>query len=353
MVRVQHGFVADVALRLVDVEHTEEIGERRRVAATHVLREGGPEVTRRLLQMIVRDLAEQVVNLVRADVVRQLVCPAVVAVNGRQLTADVRPGAVAVPQHAGVHVVEERDDDEPRGEHHERRDVVAGEGGDAVDAGVGSKHTDPGADGADRQRAAEHVAGEHRLERVEVAHAARHEAGEQIEEPADAEAETRIDVVEVSRLVALADRVEDLVAVDVGRVAVVVTVRQLPRVERHEKDRVQERAEHVVDAVILREGAVAAVVAQHEHRPQHRALQEPVDGRGGDVQHADRLPLEQQHGAVEPADQQRVLADEVQRAGEVAAETVRRDDFLYVDDRRYIGRLQRLVGTRGLVGGDG
>ena len=293
MVRVQHGVVADVALRLVDVEHAEEVGERRRVAATHVLREGGPEVTRRLLQVVVRDLAEQVVDLVRADVVRQLVRPAVVAVDGRQLAADVRPGAVAVPQHAGVHVVQEGDDDEPRGEHHERRDVVARQGRDAVDAGVGGEHAEPGADGADRHRAAEHVAGEHRLERVEVAHAARHEAGQQVEEPAEAEAEARVDVVEVSRLVALADRVEDLVLVDVRRVAVVVSVRQLPRVEGHEQHGVQERAEHVVDAVVLREGAVAAVVTEHEHRPQHGALQEPVDGRGGDVQHADRLALEQ------------------------------------------------------------
>ena len=352
---MQNLVVADVALRLVDVEHAEVVAQRRRVATTHEVREGGAEVSRRLLQMVVRDLAEQVVDLVRADVVRQFVSPAVVAIDRRELASDVRPRGVAVPQHTRVHVMEECDDDEPRGEHNQGRHIVTGEGSEAICVRVCGEHAEPAADCADRHRAAEDVTGEHRLKWVEVAHAARHETRQQIEEPAEAESEAWVDVVEVPGLVALADWVEDLVFVDIGRVAVVVSVRQLPRVIGHKYDCVQQRAEDVVEQVVLREGAVAAVVAQHEYRPHQRALQEPVGGRRSQVQHADRLSFEQQHRAVQRAHQHNVLADEVQRAGEIAAETVRRNHLLDVDDRRHLGRPQRFIGivTATSVGGNG
>ena len=341
-VGVQLRIVAYAALRLIDVEHAKVVGQRRRIAAANELRVCGPEVSCRLLQVVVRDLAEQVVDLVGANVVRQFVRPAVVAVDGRQLAAHVRPLVVAVPQHARVHVMQEGDDDEPRAEHEQRRHVVTGERGEAVGACVRSEHGEPASHGADGQRAAENVAGEHRLERIEVAHAARHVAREQVHEPTDAESEGRVDDFEVSRQVALADRVENLVAVDVGRVAVVVSVRQLPRVVWHEQDGVQQRAEHVVEQVMIRERAVPAVMPEHEHRPHECALQEPVDGHRREVQHADRLPLQQQHHAVQRGYQDDVLADKVHGACKDATEAVRRDDLLDVDDGRHVGRSQWL-----------
>ena len=53
-------------------------------------------------------LAEEVMYLVRADVMRETVRPSIVPIHSGELTADVVPRAVGVPRHADVHVVQER-----------------------------------------------------------------------------------------------------------------------------------------------------------------------------------------------------------------------------------------------------
>ncbi len=78
-----------MALRLKDMEHSEEAGEDRLVVHSHELRERGSESGGRGLEVVVRDLDEEVVDLVRADVVGQVVRPAVVAIHARQLTCNV------------------------------------------------------------------------------------------------------------------------------------------------------------------------------------------------------------------------------------------------------------------------
>lgn len=95
---------------------------------------------------------------------------------------------------------------------------------------------------------------------------------------AEREIEVRLDEVKhVVRLnVALAQRKEDLLLVEVARVLVVVAVRQLPRVERHENGRVQQRAKHIVQQVVARERTVAAVVAEHKVGPHHGSLHTDV-----------------------------------------------------------------------------
>ena len=78
--------ITNVSLLLEDTEHAEEAGEDALGVDPHqmgvVLAEGG----RGLLQMVVRDLDEQMVDLVRPDVVRQMMRPAVIPVHTRQLT---------------------------------------------------------------------------------------------------------------------------------------------------------------------------------------------------------------------------------------------------------------------------
>jgi len=88
---------------------------------------------------------------------------------------------------------------------------------------------------------------------------------QQVREPAHAEHKVRLGAEKVRHRVddrvALAQRVKHLLLVDVARVAVVVRVRQLPRVVRHENEAVQQVAERVVERLAAREGAVAAVCA--------------------------------------------------------------------------------------------
>jgi hypothetical protein len=57
------GRLGSDALREVDRDHAAEGGENRLIGHAHEVREGGAEVRGGLLQLVVRDLGEQVVNL--------------------------------------------------------------------------------------------------------------------------------------------------------------------------------------------------------------------------------------------------------------------------------------------------
>lgn len=79
-------------------------------------------------------------------------------------------------------------------------------------------------------------------------------------------------------VLALSHRVPRLVVVDVAVVAVVLLMTKAPAVVGHEDERVRQVADGVVQGAAVREGAVAAVVADAEERPHQGALQQPVGG---------------------------------------------------------------------------
>lgn len=86
----------------VGVEHVEpvdKVWKDGRVIDPHQVRVLGPESGRGLLQVVVRYFGEHVVDLVGSYVVGQAVGPAVVTVNGAQLTTNIIPFLVAVPGH--------------------------------------------------------------------------------------------------------------------------------------------------------------------------------------------------------------------------------------------------------------
>ncbi|CAM6054784.1 unnamed protein product [Sphagnum tenellum] len=228
---------------------------------------------RRLLHVVVRDLAEEVVDLVRADVVQGLVGDAVVPVNRAQLALDEAPlaeGDEHQPGREDKHgdQIVRRQVDEP-----ERRRVR------------NQREHGPRGHAAQGYGAADSVPDEHGVERVEVVGAPGRVALDHVGEPADAEPEQRDDGLVHLLLDGLAfpDGVEDLVLVDVGRVLVVLVVRQLPGVVGHEDHGVEDVADDVVDHAAVGEGAVSAVVGEDEEAGHERALPVPVEREGDEV----------------------------------------------------------------------
>ena len=71
-----------------------------------------------------RDLDEEVVDLVCADVVHEVVRPAVVSVHRAEVAADKVPLLIDVPRYILVLVVQKCRDDEPRGEEEDGEEVV-------------------------------------------------------------------------------------------------------------------------------------------------------------------------------------------------------------------------------------
>ncbi len=80
-------------------------------------------------------------------------------------------------------------------------------------------------------------------------------------------------IMNAHRCIFLSDWVEYLILVHVSRVLVVVPVGHLPRVVGDQDAGVKQVAHEVVEQGAAREGAVAAVVAEHEDGPEHGALQ--------------------------------------------------------------------------------
>jgi len=183
--------ILDDILLLKLVEHANERRQDRLVADAHEIGECRPEVLRRLLEMVVRNLGEHVVHLVRPDAVDHLVDEPVVAVDGRQLPADEVPVVVGVPRDVDLAVVQERDDDDVAAEQEERDDVVDGERQEAVVeieeerqvANDGHRH--------ERRNAPNCVTDKHRFTHVEVVHWSWVVTNCKIDDPADTESKSR------------------------------------------------------------------------------------------------------------------------------------------------------------------
>ena len=176
------------------------------------------------------DLDEEVVDLVRADVVHEVVRPSVVAVHGAEVAADKVPLLVDVPRHVLVLVVQERRDDQPRGEGEDGQEVVQGQVGRPEGEGVGDEgEGDEGGPAGDAHRARRRAPREERVEGVEVAGAPRPVpvADHEVEEPAAAESEEGRKSALLVRLLH-PHRVKNLVLVYVSGVLVMVVMRHLP-----------------------------------------------------------------------------------------------------------------------------
>ena len=163
LVAVDARVVSDDALLRVDAEHAVERGDDRLVAALHEVREHLAETPRRLLKVVVRNACEQVVDLVRADVVDDVVHDAVMPVDARQLAAHEVPLVVRVPRHVHLVVVQERDDDAVRREDELRHEVVGEDGEETVRRVAGVEDGGHGGDADQRAEAADGVAGEQRM----------------------------------------------------------------------------------------------------------------------------------------------------------------------------------------------
>lgn len=94
---------------------------------------------------------------------------------------------------------------------------------------------------------------------------------------------------EAPLVVRLGARHERHVLLHVAREPVVARVRELPREEGDEKERVRGPPDDAVDALVQREGAVAALVRQDPEARAHEALDEAVDEPRRD---AERLVLD-------------------------------------------------------------
>ena len=86
-----------------------------------------------------RDLDEEVVDLVGTDIVHKVVCPAIVSVHRAEVAADKVPLLIDIPRYILVLVVQKCRDDEPRGEEEDREEVVQGQAGWSEGEGVGDE----------------------------------------------------------------------------------------------------------------------------------------------------------------------------------------------------------------------
>ena len=137
--------IADPLLIIKDLEDPAEGRQDGLLRLAHQLRVLLPEDRRRLLQPVVGNLDKEVMDLVGANVVHQVMSPAVVAVNRAELTSDKVPLVIRVPGHVLVLVVQKRGHHEPRGKDEDGGEVVDGEAGEAERAGVGDEpEKDPG-----------------------------------------------------------------------------------------------------------------------------------------------------------------------------------------------------------------
>ena len=217
-------------------EHVEVGGEYGAVVDVDEFGELLPEHLGGLLQVVVRHLGKQVVHLVRADAVDDVVNDSVVAVDRAQLAADIVPQVVGVPRNVVVVVMEEGDHHGVGGEHEQRAHVVVAELGQSDGEGVLVQTRPPDDETRQGDQAPDHVVTEQRLERVEVRNVAGLVPSDEVPEPADAQTESWKDLP--ASVVLLSDRVEHFVLVDVARVFVVEVVRHLPRVVRRHQERV-------------------------------------------------------------------------------------------------------------------
>ena len=187
-----------------------------------------PEDGRGLLQPVVRDLDEEVVDLVRPDVVHQVMRPAIVAIEGAEVAAHKVPLLVRVPRHILVVVMQECCDDEPGCEDEEGHGVMCHEICKAKGTQVGDQcKGHKGHPAGDTDDARSHVPGEHGVPGVEVVGAAGLVpiADKKVHEPAHAETqEGHPGKADPRRPCLLPDGVEYLVLVDVACVLVMMVM---------------------------------------------------------------------------------------------------------------------------------
>ena len=189
-----------------------------------------PEHLGGLLQVVVRHLGKQVVHLVRADAVDDVVNDSVVAVHRAQLAADIVPQTVGIPRNVVVMVMKERNHNRVGREDEERSEVMVEELSKSDGQGVFVETDSP--DGYRRQRkeTAYDVITEQRLEWLEVRYVAGFVPNYDVPEPADAQTESWKH--RFARVILLSDRVENFVLVDVARVFVMMLVSDCPSVVR-------------------------------------------------------------------------------------------------------------------------
>ena len=126
------GVVVDRRLFGKLLEHAHERRQNGFVRATHEMRECSPEVSGRLLEVVVWNAGEHVMHLVSSDAVDDVVNCSIVAVDGGELAAHEVPAFVGVPRRVHLVMVKERDDHDVGAEHQQRHAVVDDEGRQAV-----------------------------------------------------------------------------------------------------------------------------------------------------------------------------------------------------------------------------
>ena len=179
---------------------------------------------------VMGNLDEEVVDLMRADVVHEIVSPAVVAVHGAEVAADKVPLLVNVPRHILVLVVQERRDDQPRGEGEDGQEVVEGQVGQPEGESVGDEgEGDEGGPAGDAHHARSRASSKERVEGVEVEDLARlvPVAGHEVSEPSTTEPEEGCKSALLVRLLH-PDRVKNLILVYVSSVLVMMVMGHLP-----------------------------------------------------------------------------------------------------------------------------
>ena len=179
---------------------------------------------------VMGNLDEEVVDLMRADVVHEVVSPAVVAVHGAEVAADKVPLLVNVPRHILVLVVQERRDDQPRGEGEDGQDVVEGQVGKPIRNGVGDEDEgEEGGQAGEARAACGRAPREERVEWVEVIGCPRlvPVAGHEVSEPSTTEPEEGCKSALLVRLLH-PDRVKNLILVYVSSVLVMMVMGHLP-----------------------------------------------------------------------------------------------------------------------------
>ena len=119
-----HRIFIDEPEIIPDLEHLQKRGNDGIFRCAHQVGILLSEDRRRLLQPVVRDPDEEVVDLVRPNIVHQVMRPAIVAIEGAEGAAHKVPFLVRVPWHVLIVVVEECCDDEPGGKDEEGRCVM-------------------------------------------------------------------------------------------------------------------------------------------------------------------------------------------------------------------------------------
>jgi hypothetical protein len=321
------------------------LGKRRGVEAV-VLAEDGADGPGGLRGVVVRDGGEEVVRDVRiGDVVEEGPAEhAVVAVDGGERAAEPVPLGAAVVRQRRVGVVEVRDEHQPRVHHQQRRavdarqppgplaarhrDAAEREGG-RQEAGVGERDAGALPAAGEDGRAGVEVGGP---ARVRAAPGVEHQVhgpphgelhGEQ-RQPRARVVVAAVHALGVPRQVGLPAGHVDLVAVEGARVGVVAEVAVLPGEVGRQQRRVEEQAQRVVEARVLGEGTVPALVRDHPDAEQHAALQHPVERPGGEAERGrERRDARQREPQEAPGDGE--VAEEVGGGPEERApEAVRR-----------------------------